>query len=53
MPSSWGLWGDIGTDRLGCLNMLTPEREVAYFPPEDLEAARNWLLWPDGVTEQI
>jgi hypothetical protein len=27
--------------------------EVAYFPPEDLEAARNWLLWSDGVTEQI
>lgn len=24
--SSWGLWGDIGTDVLGCLNLLTPER---------------------------
>jgi hypothetical protein len=27
--------------------------EVACFPPEDIEAARNWLLWPDDVTEQI
>ena len=27
--------------------------EVAYFPPAELETARNWLLWPDGVTEQI
>ena len=27
--------------------------EVAYFHPEDLEAARNWLFWPDDVTEQI
>ena len=27
--------------------------EVAYFQPEDLEAARNWLFWPDDVTEQI
>lgn len=25
--SSWGLWGD--DDRLGCLNLLTPERVVA------------------------
>ena len=24
LPSSWGLWGD--DDRLGCLNLLTPER---------------------------
>ncbi|MCZ7537012.1 MAG: cyclase family protein [Acidimicrobiia bacterium] len=28
LPSSWGLWGDAGTDRLGCLNLLTPERVV-------------------------
>src|SRR5262245_11375059 len=25
-PSTWGLWGD--ADRLGCLNLLTPERTV-------------------------
>ncbi|NKQ58040.1 cyclase family protein [Amycolatopsis sp. K13G38] len=24
--SSWGVWGEIGTDVLGCLNLLTPER---------------------------
>jgi kynurenine formamidase len=27
--SSWGVWGDIGTDTKGCLNLLTPERIVA------------------------
>lgn len=26
--SSWGVWGEIGTDVLGCLNLLTPERVV-------------------------
>ena len=26
--SSWGVWGDVGTDVLGCLNRLTPERVV-------------------------
>ena len=25
--------------------------EVAYFPPEDLEAARDWLLWPEGAAD--
>jgi hypothetical protein len=27
LPASWGVWGD--HDRLGCLNLLTPERVVA------------------------
>jgi kynurenine formamidase len=26
--SSWGVWGDIGTDTKGCLNLLTPDRIV-------------------------
>jgi kynurenine formamidase len=26
--SAWGVWGDIGTDVLGCLHLLTPERVV-------------------------
>jgi hypothetical protein len=29
LPASWGVWGEVGTDRFGCLNMLTPERIVA------------------------
>lgn len=29
LPSSWGVWGEVGTDVFGCLNMLTPERIVA------------------------
>jgi hypothetical protein len=27
--------------------------EVAYFPPEDLQAARDWLFWPEGAADQI
>jgi hypothetical protein len=27
--------------------------EVAYFPPEDIEAARDWLLWPESAADQI
>ena len=29
LPSSWGLWGPVGTDMFGCLNLQTPERIVA------------------------
>jgi hypothetical protein len=25
--------------------------EVAYFPPDELEAARDWLLWPEGAAD--
>ena len=27
--------------------------DVAYFPPEDVEAARDWLHWPEGAADQI
>jgi hypothetical protein len=27
--------------------------EVAYFPPNEIEAARDWLLWPEGAADQI
>jgi hypothetical protein len=27
--------------------------EVAYFPPEDLEAARDWLLWSESAADEI
>lgn len=26
--------------------------EVAYFPPNELEAARNWLLWPESEADE-
>ena len=29
LPCSWGIWGEIGTDRFGCLNLQTPERVAA------------------------
>jgi kynurenine formamidase len=29
LRSSWGVWGEIGTDRFGCLNLLTPERAAS------------------------
>ena len=25
--------------------------EVAYFPPDELEAARDWLLWPESAVD--
>jgi hypothetical protein len=27
--------------------------ELAYFPPEDLQAARDWLFWPEVAADQI
>jgi hypothetical protein len=27
--------------------------EVSHFPPEQLEAARDWLLWPEGAADEI
>ena len=27
--------------------------EVAYFPPGEIEAARDWLLWPEGAADVI
>ncbi len=26
--------------------------EVAYFPPNELEAARDWLLWPESEADE-
>jgi hypothetical protein len=25
--------------------------EVAYFPPEDIDAARDWLHWPESAVD--
>ncbi len=27
--------------------------EVAYFKPDEVEAARDWLLWPEGAVDVI
>ena len=46
LPSSWGVWGETGTDRFGCLNMLTPERvvEAASLVRKGAVFALNWSM---------
>jgi hypothetical protein len=39
------LWSTIAEPFIDC--------EVAYFPPDELEAARDWLLWPEGAADVI
>src|SRR6478672_10273573 len=39
------LWSTIAEPLIDC--------EVAYFPPDELEAARDWLLWPEGAADVI
>ena len=29
------------------------ECQVAYFKPDEVEAARDWLLWPEGAADVI
>lgn len=46
LPSSWGLWGDDGSDVFGCLNLLTPERAAAAAATVQRGAvfALNWTM---------
>lgn len=46
LPCSWGLWGEVGTDRFGCLNLLTPERVAAAAGLVERGAvfALNWSM---------
>ncbi len=39
------IWSGIAEPFIDC--------EVAYFPPEEVEAARDWLLWPEGAADTI
>ena len=39
------LWSAIAEPFIDC--------EVAYFPPDEVEAARDWLLWPEGAADVI
>ena len=39
------IWSAIGEPFIDC--------EVAYFPPYEVEAARDWLLWPEGAADVI
>jgi len=39
------IWSAIAEPFIDC--------EVAYFPPEEVEAARDWLLWPEGAADTI
>ena len=46
LPCSWGLWGPEGSDTLGCLNLLTPERaaEAAGLVERGAVFALNWSM---------
>ena len=39
------LWSTIAEPFLDC--------QVAYFKPDEVEAARDWLLWPEGAADVI
>ena len=39
------LWSAIAEPFIDC--------EVAYFPPDEVDAARDWLLWPEGAADVI
>ena len=39
------IWSAIGEPFIDC--------EVAYFPSDEVEAARDWLLWPEGAADVI
>ena len=39
------LWSTIAEPFIDC--------QVAYFKPDELEAARDWLLWPEGAADTI
>ena len=39
----FSLWSALAEPFIAC--------EVAYFPPEDVDAARDWLLWPEGAAD--
>jgi hypothetical protein len=39
----FSLWSTVVEPFIDC--------EVSYFPPGELEAARDWLLWPEGATD--
>ena len=39
------LWSAIAEPFLDC--------QVAYFKPDEVESARDWLLWPEGAADVI
>jgi SpoIIAA-like len=39
------LWSTMADPFIGC--------QVAYFKSEEVEAARDWLLWPEGAADII
>jgi hypothetical protein len=41
----FSLWSAIVEPFLDC--------EVAYFPPDQAEVARDWLLWPEGAADVL
>jgi hypothetical protein len=39
------IWSAIAEPFIDC--------EVAYFPTDEVETARDWLLWPEGAADTI
>jgi hypothetical protein len=39
------IWAAIAEPFIDC--------EVAYFPTDEVETARDWLLWPEGAADTI
>jgi hypothetical protein len=39
------IWSAIAEPFIDC--------QVEYFPPDQLEAARDWLFWPEGAADTI
>jgi hypothetical protein len=42
-PDTHHLWSSLVAPFMGC--------EVEHFSPGDVEAARNWLMWPEGAAD--
>jgi hypothetical protein len=39
------IWSAIAEPFIDC--------QVEYFPPDQVEAARDWLLWPEGAADTL
>ncbi len=42
-PDVHHLWSALVAPFISC--------EVEHFPPDEVEAARNWLMWPEGAAD--
>ncbi|HUU66680.1 MAG TPA: STAS/SEC14 domain-containing protein [Methyloceanibacter sp.] len=42
-PDTHNLWSSLVSPFMDC--------EVEHFPPDEINAARDWLMWPEGAAE--